>query len=904
MRRGVVPVAVVAALLLGAGSAAGRSAATTTINVTVAGSGTVTSTPPGISCPPTCSFPSMSTSSIVLTATPASGWDFDQWTCAAAGETISASSCQIQPGAADSTHSITATFVLTPPPPPPAATGVSAVSVVGKGQVTSPKGIKCGDGKKTCALNLGGAATLTADETANGWTFDHWNDWDLTDGVEGDCDLDGSPTCDISDGNDHLITATFAGPPTNGRTLSATVTGSGTVTGGNIRIDCGSAGSTCSWSVPDGSVLTVVETPDPGAVFSGWGGACSGTSSSCTTEMSGDRSVSATWIDSTDTAQLSVSVAGSGHVSGGAINCPSTCVSNQALNSSVTLTASPSDGFVFTGWTGGCTGTSLTCTVTMTAATTVTATFTQANVLAVSISGNGAVTGGSGAINCGGGAGICSANFAAGATVSLVASPALGATFTGWTGACGGTATTCTVSMTQSRNVTATFSGATGTGFTLSVSVTGNGTVTGGGISCGSGATACTSAGHVANSAVTLTATPSSGATFAGWGGGTCTGTVPTCTVTFNASKTVTAAFSGGTSTFALTVSATGPGRVTGNGINCGNGATTCTATFTPGTTAVLSQSPASGASFRGWGGSCTGTAATCAVSMTSAKSVSATFAAAGTPGTLTVHVLGRGSVSTSAGACASTGGTKTCVQHFKAGASTALTARPAGGQSFLGWSGACTGKKTTCAVKLATAQSATATFSNHPVKTATLRSLRRPIVVKTSTGYRVTLRFVTTKGGTARVRGIRAGRAVTSVAARVAAGRVRIGPFPVLRSGLYVFETRLAGGLLRTPACLGRCGPAAPPPTFTLMREPPTVTRAGDAWSVTLHARANQIYNGRLRTYRGARLLVNQHFLGRAGRVAFGPFLLGSGNYTLRLAGVDGYGRTRTLSWLVSLVR
>ena len=88
------------------------------------------------------------------------------------------------------------------------------------------------------------------------------------------------------------------------------------------------------------------------------------------------------------------------------------------------------------------------------------------------------------------------------------------------------------------------------------------------------------------------------------------------------------------------------------------------------------------------------------------------------------------------------------------------------------------------------------------------------------------------------------------------------------------------------------------------LTREPPTVTRTGDVWSVTLHARANQIYDGRLRTYRGARLLVNQHFLGRAGRVAFGPFLLGSGNYTLRLAGVDGYGRARTLTWLVSLGR
>jgi hypothetical protein len=289
---------------------------------------------------------------------------------------------------------------------------------------------------------------------------------------------------------------------------------------------------------------------------------------------------------------------------------------------------------------------------------------------------------------------------------------------------------------------------------------------------------------------------------------------------------------------------------------------------------------------------------------MTAAKAVSASFGAAGAPGTLTMRVLGRGSVSTALGACASTGGTKTCVQHFKAGTSAALTARPGQGQAFIGWSGACAGKKSTCAVKLTTAQTATATFSNTPVKSATLRSLGRPIVVRTSTGYRVTLRFVTTKGGTARVRGIRAGRAVTTVAAKVAAGRVRIGPFPVPRGGLYVFETRLAGGLLKTPACLGRCGPAAPPPTFTLTREPPVVTRAGDVWSVTLHASANQIYDGRLRTFRGTKLLVNQHFLGRAGRVAFGPFLLGSGNYTLRLAGIDGYGRARSLTWLVSLGR
>ena len=792
----------------------------------------------------------------------------------------------------------------------PSATRTVTVEVLGKGSVkSSPSGINCGGGNSKCfaAFSDTTSVTLTA-KPGSGFAAGSWS---------GDCGGSTDTACDLGSGGDSVAVAEFSPKSgTSQSTLSVTYADDGSpgtgdegdVTSPGSEIDCGNAsgGTSCAWVVPTGSTLTVFQTPAAGSVFQGWGGQCNGQAVSCTVQMDGDRQVGAAWAPAGgSTAQLVVTVAGGGHVSGGSIDCPSTCVANVALNSAVTLSASPSDGYVFTGWTGSCTGTAPTCTVTMTAAAAVTASFTQANVLAVAINGNGAVTGGSGAINCGGGASICSANFAAGATVSLVATPALGGTFTGWTGACGGTATTCTVSMTQSRNVTATFSGsATGTGFTLSVSVTGNGTVTGGGISCGYGATTCTSPGHAANSAVTLTATPSSGATFAGWGGGTCTGTVATCTVTFNAAKTVTASFSGGTSTFALTVTATGPGRVTGNGISCGNGATTCTATFTPGTTALLNQTPASGASFRGWGGSCTGTTASCAVSMTSAKSVTATFATAGTPGTLTVHVLGRGSVSTAAGACAGTGGTKTCVQHFKAGASATLTARPAAGQSFLGWSGACTGKKSTCAVKLSTAQTATATFSNAPVKTATLRSLGRPIILKTSSGYRVTLRFVTTKAGTARVRGIRAGRAVTTVTAKVAAGRVRIGPFSVLRGGLYVFETRLAGGLLKTPACLGRCGPAAPPPTFSLTREPPTVTRAGDVWSVTLHAHANQIYDGRLRTYRGSRLLVNQHFLGRAGRVAFGPFLLGSGNYTLRLAGVDGFGRARTLTWLVSLGR
>ncbi|MDD5287229.1 MAG: DUF1566 domain-containing protein [Desulfuromonadaceae bacterium] len=89
--------------------------------------------------------------------------------------------------------------------------------------------------------------------------------------------------------------------------------------------------------------------------------------------------------------------------------------------------------------------------------------------------------------------------------------------------------------------------------FTLSVvkSGTGSGTVTSstGGISCGSN---CSSI-YTPNSSVTLTATASNGSTFTGWSG-SCSGT-GTCTVTMDAGKSVTAAFTIATPTATLTKS-------------------------------------------------------------------------------------------------------------------------------------------------------------------------------------------------------------------------------------------------------------------------------------------------------------------------------------------------------------
>ena len=78
------------------------------------------------------------------------------------------------------------------------------------------------------------------------------------------------------------------------------------------------------------------------------------------------------------------------------------------------------------------------------------------------------------------------------------------------------------------------------TSFQLKLSTSNPGVVTSdvGGINCG---TAC-QANYATSTAVTLTATPPAGKTFASWSGA-CAGTTPICTVTVNANLSAKANF-------------------------------------------------------------------------------------------------------------------------------------------------------------------------------------------------------------------------------------------------------------------------------------------------------------------------------------------------------------------------
>jgi len=169
-------------------------------------------------------------------------------------------------------------------------------------------------------------------------------------------------------------------------TVATSGTGSGTVASSPSGITCG---STCSAPYTSGTTVALSATPTPGSTFTGWSGACTGTGS-CTVVVGANTRLTATFAASTPTTSsantpttstLTVTRTGSGSgviaSSPAGVYCGATCSVSFPSGTSVTLAAVNTGRATFTGWSGACTGTNATCTVSMTAARSVTATFTR-----------------------------------------------------------------------------------------------------------------------------------------------------------------------------------------------------------------------------------------------------------------------------------------------------------------------------------------------------------------------------------------------------------------------------------------------------------------------------------------------------------------------------------------------
>ena len=247
-------------------------------------------------------------------------------------------------------------------------------------------------------------------------------------GWSGACN--GTKACDLKPGADVSVAATFA--PATPRRLQISLFGAGAVRSDPAGIDCP---RTCAADFPDGTAVRLDASSDSGWDFTGFGGACGG--SSCALTLFGDLSAFATFVQRP--ATLSVRMTGSGSVlsSPAGIDCPRTCEARFTAGTTVTLRPSPADGFSFAGFNGACTGAS--CSVRIAADTQVDAGFSTVPLYKVAVvaggTGQGRVSSAPAGIDC---PGTCSAVFPQGTAVVLSASPDLLSKFIRYDGSCTG----------------------------------------------------------------------------------------------------------------------------------------------------------------------------------------------------------------------------------------------------------------------------------------------------------------------------------------------------------------------------------------------------------------------------------------------------------------------------------
>ncbi len=313
-------------------------------------------------------------------------------------------------------------------------------------------------------------------------------------------------------------------------TVTRNGNGSGTVISSPAGISCGSA---CSTNYASGTSVTLTATAAAGSTFGGWGGACSGTSTTCTIAMTTAQNVTATFNGITPPGPISINAGGGAagsfvadvDYSGGSTYSTSSAIDTSLLGSAVppqsVLQSERYGEFTYTvpGFAAG----------SMQAVTLYFAEiyWTAAGQRTFNVLVNGTTVLSAFDIFAAAGG----ANKAVARTFNATAN-ASGQVVIQFTK--GGGADNPKVSGIGIGTVIVD----PGNSLTVSKAGTGSGTVTGTGISCGSTCRAT----YASPTSVTLTATASSGSTFAGWSGA-CNGTSPTCTVAVNGAQAVTATF-------------------------------------------------------------------------------------------------------------------------------------------------------------------------------------------------------------------------------------------------------------------------------------------------------------------------------------------------------------------------
>jgi List-Bact-rpt repeat protein len=334
--------------------------------------------------------------------------------------------------------------------------------------------------------------------------------------------------------------------------------------------------------------------------------------------------------------------------------------------------------------------------------------------------------------------GTCSADFAAGATVTLTAVPLYGGTFDGWVGACAGQSATCHVAMTSALTTSPKTIAKT---YTLTVRGVGNAHGLIGNVdfwarpplSCGIGPGGVTGGVCVteypANQTAWLRREESAlgYARFVGYSG--CGADPFDCRMVVDGPKVVTAGWMA-MQIIIRSAGGNGTGKVTGTATNNVVGSFDCTIapagaagvcsaiweTQTPPMSITLTATPTGNSVFAGWSGKCSGTGACVIPIQIDTLPVAARFTAPSYSLSVTAAGSGNGNVTSSPSGinCPIIAGAvgQNCSATFSTGTAVTLTADPTGGSTFGGWTGACSGAQATCLLTISATTQATARFT------------------------------------------------------------------------------------------------------------------------------------------------------------------------------------------------
>jgi hypothetical protein len=183
----------------------------------------------------------------------------------------------------------------------------------------------------------------------------------------------------VSDG-DHVDVFAPAPPPPTEFPLTVTLGGSGNAA---VQCDSGTGPQACAPEYPQGTVVTVIDTPAAGSQFVEWKGECAAvTANRCEVTIGAARTVEAVNdLAPPGGSELTVWLSGQGTVSStppGLVCAGESCTGT--FEGPVTLEAHPAAGWTLAGWLG-CRHTSASaCIVTVTSPTEVTAVFIKEGV--------------------------------------------------------------------------------------------------------------------------------------------------------------------------------------------------------------------------------------------------------------------------------------------------------------------------------------------------------------------------------------------------------------------------------------------------------------------------------------------------------------------------------------------